>query len=74
MPREDVRKRQLFGKLVRILLSTDNEIHIILTKDLITEETLSFLKQLDKRYRGKDIIITFHKLIRNFKKGQNESS
>lgn len=70
--KEDIRKRQIFAKLERILLSPDEEIYIILTKDKITNELISFLKKLEKEYRGKDVIVTFHSLIRGLRKEKEE--
>lgn len=64
----NVKSRQIFGQLVRILLSGDGEIYVVLTKDKITESMIDFLKDLEKRYKGKDVIVTFHSLQRNRKK------
>ena len=61
---EDIRKRQLFGRLERILLSPEGEIYVILSKDKLTQESIEFLKSLEKKYGSKDIILTFHTLIR----------
>lgn len=65
--KEDIRKRQIFANLVRILPSIENEVHIILRKDKITEDFLNFVKELEGRYKGEDVILTFTKLIRNKK-------
>jgi hypothetical protein len=66
--REDIKNRQIFGKLERILLSGDGEIYVVLTKDKIGETMTDFLKDLEKRYKGKDVIVTFHSLERNRKR------
>lgn len=70
--KEDIRKRQIFGKLERILLSPEGEIYIIITKDKVTEETINFLKSLERRFGNKDIILTFHELIRNVQDNEIE--
>lgn len=69
---EDIRKRQIFGKLNRILLSAEGEIYIILSKDKITDEFLNFLRNLEKTYGEKDIILTFHSLKRGLKKEKED--
>lgn len=66
--REDIKNRQIFGKLERILLSGDGEIYIVLTKDKIGETMTDFLKTLETRYKGKDVIVTFHSLERGRKR------
>lgn len=66
--REDIKNRQIFGKLERILLSGDGEIYVVLTKDKIGETMTDFLKTLETRYKGKDVIVTFHSLERGRKK------
>jgi hypothetical protein len=65
---QDIKARQIFGKLERILLSGDGEIYIVLTKDKIGETMTDFLKSLDSRYKGKDVIVTFHSLERGRKR------
>jgi len=69
--REDIKNRQIFGKLERILLSGDGEIYIVLTKDKIGESMTDFLKTLETRYKGKDVIVTFHSLERNRKRKED---
>jgi hypothetical protein len=64
----NVKSRQIFGKLERLLLSGDGEIYVVLSKDKITQTTIDFMKDLEKRYKGKDVIVTFHSLQRNRKK------
>jgi len=72
MEGEDIRKRQLFGKLVRILTDGGNEVHIIIEKDSINEQTLAFLKELETRFGNKDIILTIGELIRGISKLKRE--
>ena len=69
---QDIKARQIFGKLERILLSGDGEIYIVLTKDRIGEAMTDFLKELEKQYKGKDVIVTFHSLQRGRKKEGDE--
>lgn len=65
---EEIKKRQIFGKLKRILLNADGEIYIILTKDEISDRTIEFLKELEKKFKEKDVIVTFTELIRGLSK------
>jgi hypothetical protein len=69
---EDIRNRQIFGKLERILLSGDGEIYIVLTKDKIGEAMIGFLKNLERNYKGKDVIVTFHSLERGRKRKEDD--
>lgn len=68
MDKEDIRKRQIFGKCKRILISTEEEVYIVLTKDKFNEAFVEFLKVLNKRYAEKDVILTFTELIRKKRK------
>lgn len=67
---QNVKTRQIFGKLERILLSGDGEIYIVLTKDKIGQTMIDFLKDLESRYKGKDVILTLHSLTRNRRKSE----
>jgi len=64
MPMEN----QVYAKWIRVLPSPDNpnEIYLILEKDSpMSKRTMEFLEE---QFKGKDVIITIDKLIRERKK------
>jgi len=65
------KKNQLYAKFIRLFKSTDNpnEIILILEKDKPMEE--KYIRQFEDMFQGKDVIITFTKLIRNKREKEN---
>lgn len=56
---------QLYGKLIRILVSGDGEeIHIILG-DRESKVPLNSIKAIEAIFVAKDVIVSFQELIRN---------
>ena len=67
---ESIKNSQIFGRLARILISPDNEVYIILTRENVSPSFLAFLRSLEARYRDKEVFITLSEMNERSKNQQ----